>query len=248
MLDLITVAAFTLPKSHEKVNEDSLLLPVKKKKGFAFAIADGVGSYAGASNASQLVVEYFNKSDDYPFSDVETTLKTLNSKLGTLEELDQNFYKAATTLTLGYIDEKGLHIVHIGDSRLYLKKEQKLIQLTKDHTQHQKLLDAGLFTERQLKKMPGKNILMAALSSHINLEFQFSFIELSELIDENNEIVLNIMSDGAYEFWEKKPKFSINTMSSPTAFSTSLLKRIQKNGPTDDHSLISMKFRTNTIG
>lgn len=35
-------------------------------------------------------------------------------------------------------------------------------------------------------------------------------------------------------------------MNNPTAFSTSLLKRIEKNGPLDDYSLISTKFKIST--
>ena len=69
---------------------------------------------------------------------------------------------------------------------------------------------------------------------------------MKDIIDEQGNLVVNIMSDGAYEFWEKRPKFSLNTMNNPTAFSTSLLKRIEKNGPIDDYSLISTKFKIGT--
>lgn len=243
MLELINVAAFTNPKSNLKKNEDSVLLPIRKNNGYVFAIADGVGSYPGARQASQTVIEFLNNYNNYPIQDVEGILRELNNLIGELDQSDSTFKNAATTLTLGFIDVTGIHIIHVGDSRLYFKTENKLVQLTKDHTQHQKMLEAGLFTERQLKKMPGKNILMSALAKHIDLDFQYLFVELNDLLNEENEIVLNIMSDGAYDFWEKRPKFSPNTMSSPSAFAMSLQRRIIKNEPTDDYSLISMKYR-----
>lgn len=243
MLELINVAAFTNPKSILKNNEDTVLLPTKKNNGYVFAIADGVGSYPGARQASQAVIEFLNNYNNYPIQDVEGRLRELNDLIGQLELSDLSFKNAATTLTVGFIDETGIHVIHVGDSRLYLKKENKLVQLTKDHTQHQKMLDAGLFTERQLRKMPGKNILMSALAKNVDLDYQYHFVEMNDLINEENEIVLNIMSDGAYDFWEKRPKFSPNTMSSPSAFAMSLQRRIIKNEPTDDYSLISMKYR-----
>ena len=55
--------------------------------------------------------------------------------------------------------------------------------------------------------MPGKNILVTALSKSINLEYQYSFHMMKDLIDEQGNLIVNIMSDGAYEFWEKDQNF-----------------------------------------
>lgn len=244
MLELISVAAFTNSKIEGKINEDSILLPLKKGDGYMFAIADGVGSYPGANLASKIVIDFFANIQKFPEEiNIKDVLDEIINKISELERIDKAFYQAATTLTLGFIEENGLHIIHVGDSRLYLKFDQKLICKTKDHTQHQKLLEAGLYTERQLKKMPGKNVLVTALSKNIDLEYQYSFQSIENISDEQGNILINVMSDGAYEFWERRSKFSLNTMSNPTAFSTSLQKRIEKNGPIDDYSLISVKFR-----
>lgn len=244
MLELTNVAAFTHSKSSNKINEDSILLPLKLNGGYIFAIADGVGSYPGAKLASELAIEIISKIEEIPKEiEIDHLLLKIKNKISELELINPEYFQAATTLTVGVVEKSGVHIIHVGDSRLYIKSEQKLICHTKDHTQHQKLLEAGLYTERQLKKMPGKNILVTALSKSINLEYQYSFHMMKDLIDEQGNLIVNIMSDGAYEFWEKRPKFSLNTMNNPTAFSTSLLKRIEKNGPVDDYSLISTKFK-----
>lgn len=244
MLELINVAAFTHSKSSEKTNEDSILLPLKMNDGYIFGIADGVGSYPGASFASKFAIQYISTIQKTPNEqNIKEILFEIKNKLVELEKIDEAFYKAATTLTFAYLDNNGLHIIHIGDSRLYLKEENKFICLTKDHTQHQKLLDEGLYTARQLKDMPGKNILTTALSQNIEIEYQYSFMKLNDIIDDKGELVVCLMSDGAYEYWEKRPKFSPNTMGNPTAFSTSLQRRIEKNGPIDDYSLVNAKFK-----
>ncbi|ENX13297.1 hypothetical protein F895_02601 [Acinetobacter sp. CIP 64.2] len=244
MLELTNVAAFTHSKSPEKTNEDFILLPSKIEGGYLFGVADGVGSYLGADFASKLAIKIFSKIQSIPNeTEIDKILLNIRNKIGELDSINVDFFQAATTLTIGVVEDEGLHIIHVGDCRLYLKKEQKLLSLTKDHTQHQKLLDAGLYTERQLKKMSGKNVLVTALSKNINLEYQYSFHSVKDLVDEQGNILLYVMSDGAHEFWEKRPKFSLNTMNSPTAFSTSLQKRIEKNGPSDDYSLVSVKFK-----
>lgn len=244
MLELINVAAFTHSKSQEKTNEDSILLPSRLEDGYIFGIADGVGSYAGAHLASELAVKFFSKLTTIPKElEVENLLNVIKFEIGDLVSINQEFFQAATTLTIGIMSVKGLHIIHVGDSRLYIRNEHKLLCATKDHTQHQKLLEAGLYTERQLKKMSGKNILTTAISKNINLEFQYSFMKIVDIIDDSGHVLINVMSDGAHEFWEKRPKFSLNTMGSPTSFASSLQKRIEKNGPVDDYSLISVKFK-----
>lgn len=50
------------------------------------------------------------------------------------------------------------------------------------------------------------------------------------------------MSDGAYYFWEHRPRFSDNTMNSVMKFSAALQKRIEKS-PIDDYSLIAAQFK-----
>lgn len=51
------------------------------------------------------------------------------------------------------------------------------------------------------------------------------------------------MSDGAHHFWEKRPKFSIETLKNPIRFASSLQRRINKNTSIDDYSLIAVTFQ-----
>jgi len=141
-----------------------------------------------------------------------------------------------------YVTDEFLYIAHIGDCRLYVKKGIKLIQLTKDHTQHQAYIDDGVFTARQLRHAKGKNILTTAISKTLDLQFDIISTPLGELIDEDGSLTLFIMSDGAHSFWEKRPKFSINTLSEPSRFISSLKKRIESGPPVDDYSVVCAKF------
>ncbi|MDE9571549.1 PP2C family protein-serine/threonine phosphatase, partial [Xenorhabdus bovienii] len=115
-----------------------------------------------------------------------------------LSEDNASFHRAATTLTFCYINQNNLYIGHVGDTRFYVRKEKKLIQLSVDHTQHQELLNEGLFSKKELQGMKGKNTLTSALSKVIDLKYQAICQPISDLTDDEGVLDLYIMSDGAH--------------------------------------------------
>ncbi|MER3367027.1 protein phosphatase 2C domain-containing protein [Providencia rettgeri] len=240
---LTASSSFSYPKEVNRGNQDSIL-PVKKiSDGFIMAVADGVGSYVGADFASRLAISYLenahsiSNSDDveYAFENIRNILKEQASDIGS-----EVMKMASTTLTFCVVKKDGILVGHVGDCRLYIKSANKLKQLTKDHTRHQMLIDEGVFTARQLKGKSGKNILTTAISvsNEIEMNCDIFFIpnEQLDFIDDN--MTLYIMSDGAHALWEKNPRFSFNTMNNISKFTNSLYRRIERNGPTDDYSLV----------
>jgi len=243
MYNLISASFFSCPKVVDRLNQDAMLPPIKIGNGYLFAVADGVGGYRGGREASQMVTDYVMKNFSREFdNNLKDLFPNLKEKIKCLSDVDKDYVNAASTLTLSYVTDEFLYIAHIGDCRLYVKKGIKLIQLTKDHTQHQAYIDDGVFTARQLRHAKGKNILTTAISKTLDLQFDIISTPLGELIDEDGSLTLFIMSDGAHSFWEKRPKFSINTLSEPSRFISSLKKRIESGPPVDDYSVVCAKF------
>lgn len=234
MLNLISTATISKAKTFERKNQDCILTPIEINDGYIFAIADGVGGYKGGEIASNIAINVLKS---------QSVFSTVFLKaLAEIEQLDDEYKKASTTLTFGYLSEQGLHIGHIGDCRLYVKEGNKLRQKTKDHTSHQRLLDEGIYTKKELKELPGKNIITTAISTQVEMKPDEYFIPLDELKNEDNEIFIYLMSDGAHYFWEHRPRFSDNTMKGVTKFAAALQKRIEK-APIDDYSLIALQFK-----
>ncbi|MEG3135547.1 PP2C family serine/threonine-protein phosphatase [Rouxiella sp. T17] len=243
MLNLISSSFFSCSKEVGRINQDSALPPVKIPNGYLFAIADGLGGYKGGKEASQKVIDYLIENFSYEQkTELLNLFPKLKEELKSLSETDKELVNAASTLTLCHVTAEYVFIAHIGDCRLYAKKSLKLIQLTKDHTQHQAYIDEGIFTSRELKHAKGKNILTTAISKTLELNYNLIKIPIEELVDENGFLSLFIMSDGAHSFWEKRPRFSSNTLSEPSRFITSLKNRIEKGPPSDDYSAIAVKF------
>lgn len=242
MISLLNCGFFSYPKDVNRGNQDSYLLPKATDNGFVFAVADGVGSYLGAKEAADIATTQIGYADTSHLKEVRSILNLIKSKIDEMSEGRHEWLKAATTLSYCYIDDENLYIGHVGDSRIYVKMNNKLVLLTNDHTQHQELLDEGIYTKRELRDIPGSNVLTAALSRQLTLRFQSLKLPLSEIIDGSGLINLYLMSDGAHHFWEKRPRLSSETLKKTTRFASSLLKRIERNEIIDDYTLVSASF------
>lgn len=242
MINLINCGFFSYPKDHEKSNQDSYVLPSSVGNGFVFAVADGVGSYLGAREAANVATSAVRSIDVKLITDIQKTLALVKGEIDEMSEFRQDWVNAATTLSYCYIDDQALYIGHVGDTRVYVKRSNKLQLVTKDHTQHQELFDDGIYSKRELRDMPGKSTLTAAISKNLALRFQSIRLPVNELVDEHGLINIYIMSDGAHHFWEKRPRLSMDTLMKSPKFAASLLKRIENNGPIDDHTLVAASF------
>jgi protein phosphatase len=70
----------------------------------------------------------------------------------------------ATTLTAAALTPDGrLAVAHVGDSRGYLLRDGRLVQLTHDQTLVQALLDAGTITAAEARAHPLRSVVLAAL-------------------------------------------------------------------------------------
>lgn len=244
MINLLSCSGFSYQKNHQKTNDDAILPIIKIGDYFVLAIADGVGSQTGSNQASELALNILRENFNFGEFNAEKALEHIKSSIENLS--NQVGKELATTLTFVVVGNSQIRVVHIGDSRLYIKKGNKLSQITIDHTQYQKLLDEKLYTKKELSTMNVKHILTTALAPNVNIEYQEEILDIQDFIDENNCLILHLMTDGAYHFWEKRPTFSKQTMDNPIAFANGLLRRINKNGAIDDYSLISAKFHIET--
>jgi len=99
----------------------------------------------------------------------------------------------ATTLVLAWLVGAQLWAAHAGDSRLYRWRAGKLVQLTRDHSFSQELLDAGMVSEEEARQLPAKNLVTRALGADAELEPEIATHDL------NAGDVLLLCSDGLSE-------------------------------------------------
>lgn len=249
MISLFETAAFSFPKKADKKNEDAILAPKFLNEGYFLGVADGVGSYSGGDKASSFAIKVIEEIDSNSW-DIHAVFKKIKDRIEGLSEFKDDYKNAATTLSFCYVSDSGLLIGHVGDCRIYMKVDHKLLQLTKDHTQYQAMIDEGVFTKKYLKNSKAKSILTSAISKNIATEYDSFFLAYEDFplgAIEDGCFTIYIMSDGVHDLWDHRPRFSPATMQNVCKFSNSMLNRIRVKGPKDDHSLVGASFKLNIV-
>lgn len=175
-----------------KNNEDSYYINEACR---LFVIADGMGGHEHGKMASRMAVEHFMQmaegkgSDVFSIEQMEQMMEEANQAIYSRQEA-LHIDVMGTTLTAVKIDGSHLYAGHIGDSRLYLYRDEELTQLTQDHSYYAELLRQGN-TEISLENCQ-KNVLLKALGPEAAAEGQF-FVETVYPDD-----ILLLCTDGLY--------------------------------------------------
>jgi serine/threonine protein phosphatase PrpC len=78
--------------------------------------------------------------------------------------------EGGTTVTAVAIVEDLAHVVHVGDSRLYLITKDGIEQITRDHSLVQRLIELDQITSEEAAEHPQKNVLYRALGQSDTVE------------------------------------------------------------------------------
>ncbi|MCA9942613.1 MAG: serine/threonine-protein phosphatase, partial [Anaerolineales bacterium] len=77
---------------------------------------------------------------------------------------------SGTTLTIALVLGRRLHVAHVGDSRLYLLANDKLEQISMDHSLVQRLQDVGTLTAEEATMYRYRNVLLRAVGQGEEVE------------------------------------------------------------------------------
>lgn len=88
--------------------------------------------------------------------------------------------------------EGDLITAHVGDGRAYLVRDKKLHQLSKDHTEAQRLCDEGKISKEQIFTHPDRDTLTSALG------FENPLIDVREGRVKSEDIVM-LLTDGGHK-------------------------------------------------
>ena len=131
-----------------------------------FVIADGMGGAQAGEVASRMAVEAFTDALPDAGSHEERLAQRAQDANRQIYEMSRSAHERAgmgTTLTAVYVEEAGLAVAHVGDSRAYLYRHGELGRLTQDHTLVEELLRRGKLTEEQAAEHPQRSIITRAL-------------------------------------------------------------------------------------
>lgn len=180
-----------------KDNEDAYCIDEGKigQLSNLFVIADGMGGHRGGAVASKMAVDQVFLSVPEINDSVENTIidsiRSANHAIFSRSVEDNTFFGMGTTIEVVTISDHEIFIGHVGDSRVYLYSNDELLQLTKDHSYVQELVDAGAITQEEAEVHPSKNRITRALGVDKYVE-----IDLHKLIRKKDKSVILMCTDG----------------------------------------------------
>jgi len=143
-------------------------------RGAVLLVADGMGGPAGGGRASQLTrmtVARAMEGEGGPrtpegfVAELRRAVEEANLRVRQEASGDHTLTGMGTTLTLAGLLDGQLFLVQVGDSRGYLFRNGELVQLTRDQSVVQELLDHGAISEAQARTSPQRHVLLQALGT-----------------------------------------------------------------------------------
>ena len=176
--DYIQVASLSDVGMRRATNQDNLSISVAssmehwQRKGHVFIVADGMGAHAAGELASKLAIDHiphlYAKYNDISAPEaIKKAVQDANAEIHRRGQANEEFHNMGTTCSVLTILPQGAVCAHIGDSRVYRISQNKIEQLTFDHSLVWEMRVAGQLTaeEERMGKVP-KNVITRSLGPY----------------------------------------------------------------------------------
>lgn len=151
-------------------NEDAFIAQkVVNGRYIAACVIDGVGGYEGgevaASITRQAILDYFSVPSGDTITMMKEAFAVANEKITTEKNKNPDYESMACVATVAMIDvaAKTFTYAHIGDTRLYLLRDNSLVKISKDQSFVGYLEDSGRITEAEAMQHPKRNEINNAI-------------------------------------------------------------------------------------
>lgn len=136
-----------------------------------FAVADGMGGHVAGEVASETALQPVRELDGTVFRTDKLARQALaeaitaaNRSVVDMADADPEYRGMGTTLTAAMLRDGKLHVAHVGDSRAYLLRgNDRLSQLTTDHTLVEQLVREGRLSPEEAATHPQRSVITRAI-------------------------------------------------------------------------------------
>jgi serine/threonine protein phosphatase PrpC len=181
-------------------NQDRLAYSYSKE-ALLMVIADGMGGHRHGEIAAQLAVkmltEAFQKAAlpilKNPAEFLSNQIQQVHDAIDNVRETHQLLESPRTTIVVALIQHNQLYTAHLGDSRLYHFRKQKLLYRTEDHSVVQVLYRKGHLDEQAMLTHPDRHKVYNCVGGDRPPQ-----IDLSHKRDLRNGDLLLLCTDGLW--------------------------------------------------
>ena len=171
-----------------KSNQDYTATFTNQKNQLLALLADGMGGHQAGDIASRQAVEEIGIA--WEATMIDDSEKAVQWFLQHIQQTNQRIFEKGqsqptlsgmgTTLEVVTLLDNHLALAHVGDSRIYLFREQRLIALTEDHSLVNALLKSGEITQEMAQNHPRKNIITRSLGMPGSLEVDVAIHKIQD--------------------------------------------------------------------
>ncbi len=207
--------------------------------GNLLVVADGMGGHLGGEMAAQMTVDsltdgFQTSPVDDPAEFLDLAIKKADKKVSKKGADDTELTGMGTTVVAAIIRDGRAYLAHVGDSRIYLFRNNKWKQITNDHSVVQKMVDEGLLTEAEAESHPEKNRILQAIGLG-GVEPEHNSLPLYK-----NDILL-LCSDGLSGLVDGRGMISVVSKESPMSAAKQLTSLANDRGGHDNITVIIAK-------
>jgi PPM family protein phosphatase len=172
----LQVAAATHPGMKGKQNEDRYgvsahVIGYENPVPSTLAIvSDGIGGHRAGEVAAEMAVEIISRKiseslPDDPQDSLKNAVVEASQAIRAEAKSDPSKQGMGATCACAWIIGDRLYATYVGDSRIYLIREEKIYKLSTDHTWIQEAIDKGLMTSAEAEGHPNQHVIRRFLGS-----------------------------------------------------------------------------------
>ena len=165
-------------------NQDACRCGLFSERSAWAVVCDGMGGANGGNVASAIAVEQIEAHLTALYAEGMAAGSVKSLLVNAIYRANRAIYQRAkeepalrgmgTTAVVLLAAEGRIHVVHVGDSRAYLKTGRGLTQITVDHSYVQDLVNFGQITKEEARTHPRRNIITRVLGVHDYVEADYS--------------------------------------------------------------------------
>jgi serine/threonine protein phosphatase PrpC len=169
------VASITDTGRRRRHNEDAYV-----SEPPLFAVDDGMGgAHAGELDSSLAAAALRDDTLDREGGEqrVDELIQEANRRVYQRQSQDAAASGMGTTMTVALVEDGRVAIGHVGDSRAYLIRDQRLEQLTEDHSLVAELVRSGKLSPEEAEGHPQRSVITRALGTDPDVDVDTFSVE-----------------------------------------------------------------------
>ena len=219
-----------------EINEDSF---VAAEQSGLWAVADGMGGHENGEWASARLIEAL-ETGPLP-DDFDEACREIGERIHRANDLifrtgSERGTQMGTTIVSLFARGTRFAILWVGDSRAYLLRGGQLLQLSRDHSQVQEMVDRGLLTAEEAENHPMGHVLNRAVGVADAVEVDV----IQDEVEAGDTFLL--CSDGLHGYVEEEDIGRLLASSTPEQAVEGMIAAALAKGAPDNVTVVAVRF------